>query len=333
MEGFPYRRAVVTGGAGFIGSHLVEGLLALGVEVVSVDDYSAGKAENLVRVPNPGLLRQVKCDVTDERALRRCLEGAEIVFHNAASKKTVCLRDPRRDLEVNAKGAFNILALARDCGVAKVVHASTGSVYGEPQCRPQDEQHPLCPTSYYGVSKLAGEMYAHVFHELYGLDVTVLRYFHVYGPRQESADGKGGVIAIFARRALSGQPLVIFGDGTQQRSFTYVKDVVAANLLVAAHPEARGKVYNCASGVRIMIGELARRVLVLSGQPDLPVQYEDWATGDIKEFDVDNSRLRGLGFEFSYGFERGLSETLEWYRRQGSQPNEGVQCETSYTTI
>jgi nucleoside-diphosphate-sugar epimerase len=310
---FPYKKAMVTGGAGFIGSHLVEELLKLGVEVISIDDYSAGKKENLSEFLKNPLLRVVKCDVTDYRHLKRYFKGVDIVFHEAASKKTICLKNPRRDLEVNAKGTFNILELSRDFGVKKIVHASTGSVYGEALYFPQDENHPLNPTSYYGVSKLAGEKYALAFHHLYNMNITVLRYFHVYGPRQEYSD-VGGVVSIFGRRVLNNQTPLIFGDGTQQRSFTYVKDVVQANLLVAQKAETKGQCYNCASGIKVTIKELADKVLAILGKSHLGIKYDNWTPGDIKIFDIDNSKLKNLGFEFKTNFDDGLNITLDWLR-------------------
>lgn len=305
-----FKRALVTGGAGFIGSHIVEELLAEGLEVVSVDNYFAGKHENLAAFHDYDGFTEVECDVTDYDGLKPHFDGVDVVFHEAASKKTICLNDPRRDLDINAKGAFNILELSRDCGVKKVVHASTGSVYGEAQYFPQDEKHPLNPRSYYGVSKLAGERYGRTFYELYGLDVTILRYFHVYGPRQDSSD-VGGVVSIFGRRALNDQPLVIFGDGTQQRSFTYVKDLVAINKLVATHPDSPGEVYNCASGIKVTIQELADGVLSALGKEHLGIEYEDWTPGDIKVFDVDNEKVKSLGFDFATDFQDGLVHTLE----------------------
>lgn len=305
-----FKRALVTGGAGFIGSHIVEELLAEGLEVVSVDNYFAGKHENLAPFKDYDSFSEVECDVTDYEGLKPHFEGVDLVFHEAASKKTICLNDPRRDLDINAKGAFNILELSRDCGVKKVVHASTGSVYGEAQYLPQDEKHPLNPTSYYGVSKLAGERYARTFFELYGLDVTILRYFHVYGPRQDSSE-VGGVVSIFGRRAMRNQPIHIFGDGTQQRSFTYVKDLVAINKLVATHPGTAGEVYNCASGIKVTIQELAEGVLAALGKQDLEIEYQDWTPGDIKVFDVDNSKIQALGFSFETDFQAGLARTLD----------------------
>lgn len=309
-----FKRAMVTGGAGFIGSHLVEGLLAEGLEVVSIDNYFAGKEENLVSFKKNPAFTEVKCDVTDYEGLKKHLDGVDIIFHEAASKKTICLTDPRRDLEINAKGTFNLLELARDLGVKKFVHASTGSVYGEAQYHPQDEEHPLNPTSYYGVSKLAGEKYAMAFCHLYGVNVTVLRYFHVYGPRQESSE-VGGVVSIFTRLLLQGKPITIFGDGSQQRSFTYVKDVVKANLRAATLPAARGQVYNCASGIKVTIAELADMVAKVLGVGKPEIIYKEWVPGDIKVFDIDNSKIRkDMRMDFVTDFKQGLTETVKWAR-------------------
>jgi len=222
------------------------------------------------------------------------------------------MTDPRRDLDINAKGTFNMLELAKQFGVKKFVHASTGSVYGEARYKPQDEEHPVLPTSYYGISKLAGENYVKVFEHLYGLDTTVLRYFHVYGPRQESSD-VGGVVSIFVRKLLAGEPITIFGDGTQQRSFTYVKDVVKANLLAATSAGTKGQVYNCASGIKITIRELVDMVAQILGVKNPKINYEDWTPGDIKVFDISNEKIRNkLGMTFLTDFEKGLVETVHW---------------------
>ena len=309
-----FRKALVTGGAGFIGSHLVEELLNDGLAVVSIDDYSGGKHSNLEHLSGRTGFQEVKCDITDFAELQRHFDGVDVVFHQAVSKMTICLRDPRRDMEVNAKGTFNLLELARDRGVKKFVHASTGSVYGEAQYYPTDENHPLNPTSYYGVSKLAGEKYARVFSHLYGLDTTMLRYYHVYGPRQENSD-VGGVVSIFARRAMEGKPLVIFGDGSQLRSFTYVKDIVRINKLVACTPGTKGQPYNCASGIKVTIKELAEGVLAALGKPGHPIEFQDWKLGDIKMFDVSHARLAALGMTWDTSFEVGLQETLEWTKQ------------------
>lgn len=309
-----FRRALVTGGAGFIGSHLVGALLADGLEVISVDDYSAGKAENLDAWRDNPALRIERADVTDVAALTPLLQGVDVVFHNAASKNTICMAFPARDLAVNGGGTLNMLTAARQAGVRKFVHASTGSVYGDAHYFPTDEEHPTLPNSYYGVSKLAGERYARVFHHLYGLDVTVLRYYHVFGPRQDNSD-VGGVVSIFGRHALRGEPIIIYGDGTQLRSFTYVEDVVRINKLAALEGRMTGQAYNCASGVKVTIAELARAVIAHLGRPDLPIIFKDWRPGDIKTFDVDNSKLRGLGYAFRWSFADGLAATLDDLRR------------------
>lgn len=305
------RKAMVTGGAGFIGSHLVESLINRGVEVVSFDDYSAGKASNLDHLRGSGLLTDFVGDVSVAADVRKAMKGVDTVFHQAASKKTVCMRDPSRDLEVNGGGALRLLEAAMELGVEKFVHASTGSVYGEPISFPQNEEHRLRPTSYYGVSKLAGESYVKTFAHLYGLDTTVLRYFHVYGPRQESSD-VGGVVSIFLKRALQNKPLIIHGDGKQVRSFTWVGDVVEANIRSATSSNATGKIYNCASGINVTIEELASMVLSLTGIEG-KINFSDPLPGDIREFDVDNQRIISeLGLQFNRDFESGLKQTLDW---------------------
>ncbi|MBO6633372.1 MAG: NAD-dependent epimerase/dehydratase family protein [Rhizobiaceae bacterium] len=309
-----YSTALVTGGAGFVGSHLVDALLEDGLSVISVDDYSAGKEENHAHLAGNPRFRAVKADVSVAEQIAPHLEGVDIVFHEAVSKNTVCMRDPARDLDVNAHGTLNVLLAAKAAGVKKFVHASTGSVYGEAQYFPTDEKHPLDPASYYGVSKLGAEKYARLFSDLHDLDTTILRYYHVFGPRQDNSD-VGGVVSIFGRRAITDKPLIIYGDGTQLRSFTSVHDVVRINKLAAMHEGTRGKAYNCASGVKVTIQELADAVLKYFGKEHLGIEYRDWKPGDVLKFDVDNSKLKSLGFEFDYTFEQGLGETLEWLKQ------------------
>lgn len=307
-----YQRALVTGGAGFIGSNLIKALLDTGIDVVNVDSYIAGKQQNISPFLENPHFRDIKCDVRDYDALKKCFDGVDIVFHQAASKKNVCLKDPRQDLAVNGGGTFNILELSRDFGVKKVVHASTGSVYGEAQILPQTEMHPLNPVSYYGVSKLAGERYAKTFEHLYGLNTTILRYFHVYGPNQEWGT-YGGVIPIFIYAILQGKHPTIFGDGTQERFFTYVGDVVNANLFVAIDKRTKGEVYNCASGLKITVQQMCDEILRRMGREDLAPTYEDWTVGDIKRFMISNEKLRALGFEFLTDFDEGLDITIKDY--------------------
>jgi len=310
---FQYKKALVTGGAGFIGSHIVEELVLMGIETISIDNYFAGRKENLQHLKAYANFSEIECDVLDLEKLDSIFaQGVDIVFHEAASKKTICINNPRLDLEINAKGAFNLLELSVKYGVKKFLYASTGSVYGEAQYIPQDENHPLVPTSYYGISKLAGEKYVKVFNHLYGLDTTALRYFHVYGPRQESSD-VGGVVSIFTRKMLHNEPIIIYGDGTQQRSFTFVKDIVKANILAATLPNTEGMVYNCASGIKVTISELALMVAKILNIKNPEIIYKDWMPGDIKVFDIDNSRIKeSFNISFLTDFEKGLQETVEW---------------------
>ncbi len=310
------RRALVTGGAGLVGSHLVDDLLASGWEVRSLDDYSAGKPTNLDGARNSVDLEEVTADITDQGQVDDAMEGVSVVFHQAVSKNTVCMRDPNRDLAVNAGGTLNLLLAAKEHSVDKFVHASTGSVYGRTETFPTDESAPLDPVSYYGVSKLAAERYVNAFHVLHGMDTTILRYYHVFGPRQDESDD-GGVVAIFIRRSLEGKGPIIYGDGTQIRAFTYVKDVTAINLAAVDNPATNGRTYNCASDNRVSIGQLAAEVMSQVGVEETSPIYEDWRPGDIKHFDVDNRRLkRELGFEFSWTFEEGLSETIAYLESQ-----------------
>lgn len=310
-----YERAMVTGGAGFIGSNIIEDLLDTGIDVISVDNFSAGKEENISQFYSNPRFTSIKCDITDYENFRKSFDGVDVIFHEAASKKNICMKDPKRDLEVNGAGAYNVMKLAFDNHIKKVVHASTGSVYGEAQIIPQTEDHPLNPVSYYGVSKLAGERYAKTFEHLYGLNTTVLRYFHVYGPRQEWGSF-GGVIPIFINAILNGRHPVIFGDGTQERSFTYVKDVVNANLFVAVNEKTTGEVYNCASGINVTVQEMCNELLFRMHHEDLTPTYEDWTVGDIKKFEISNEKLRSLGFDFLTGFDEGLDSTIADYKNR-----------------
>ena len=298
------RKVIVTGGAGFIGSHLCEGLVEIGADVICLDDMSAGKPSNVSHLQGRNNFHLVQLDICDaSAAMDRVFEGADTVFHNAASKKNICLIDPQRDLTVNAGGALNLLQMAMKHRVRKFVQASTGSVYGEPQIFPTTETHPFEPVSYYGVSKLAGERYVDVFHKLYGLDTTIVRYFHVYGPRQESNEF-GGVVSIFLRRITQGENPIVFGHGDQVRSFTWVRDLVEANLRVATDPVATGQAYNAASGIRVTINELAQGMLnILDPTKRLTVEHGEPLVGDIMEFDVSNAKIRadlGLSFEADF---------------------------------
>ena len=280
-------KCFVTGVAGFIGSHIADRLLLEGHEVIGIDDLSAGYRHNV-----PYGVMFVEGDVCKIEKYSYLLHGVDVIFHQAASKKNICMRDPARDMEVNGIGTYRLLAKAVNNGVRKFVHASTGSVYGEVNGI-ITENTPKNPVSYYGISKLAGEQYVRLFNSK--INTTILRYFHVYGDRQESTDYFGGVVAIFNRHILAGEPIIIHGDGTQQRVFTHVKDIVEANIRTWIN-DTNG-IYNCASPVQTTISELAE-MLMSRYNKRVSVNYTDPLPGDIHDFEVDTSAILKLGVKF-----------------------------------
>jgi nucleoside-diphosphate-sugar epimerase len=284
-------KAVVTGVAGFIGSHIAERLIKEGYEVFGIDDLSAGYTENI-----PKGVKWIPEDICKPERYSHFLDGADVIFHNAASKKNICLKNPCRDMEVNGIGTLKLLTECLAKGVKKFIHASTGSVYGE-VIGTITENTSRKPCSYYGVSKLAGEGYVNLFHHLYGMDTTILRYFHVYGPRQEKSQETGGVVAIFCDKIKNNIPLIIHGDGSQRRVFTYVDDIVEANIQSWLNPLSRGKIYNCASSFQVTIKELAGILLEYFGK-DNEIVYADPLIGDIYSFNVDSSHIKEIGVSF-----------------------------------
>ncbi len=316
------RKVLVTGAAGFIGSHICEKLLQEGAFVVGLDDFSAGRRANIDQFLGHPQIDFVEGSVLENgRKMKAIFEGLDTVFHNAASKKNICLLDPQRDLRVNGEGTLNLLLLSRDNKVRKFVHASTGSVYGEPSIFPTTEEHPLRPVSYYGVSKLAGERYVDVFHRLYDMNTTILRYFHVYGPRQESNEF-GGVVSIFLRAIAEGRKPTVFGSGNQVRSFTLVSDLAEINLRAATYSSSRGQIYNAASGIKISILELAQNLMRSAGLDPNHIEYGDELLGDIMNFDIDNSKVRrDLSIEFEtdfWGTLEGIADNLDAFLNLGS---------------
>lgn len=302
----------VTGAAGFIGSHLCERLLKDGHEVVGMDNFSAGKLENVFHLfDGYPKFRVVTLDTRYDKPVDDFFnrEGFDVVFHEAASKKNICLKDPRIDCDVNARGTLNLLMAAKKYGVEKFIHASTGSVYGHLLESPQTENHPLRPCSYYGVSKMAGERYV----EMFNLNTVIFRYFHVYGPRQECDPLLGGVVAIWAHNIWRGIPITIHGDGTQQRSFTFVGDVVEANIRAMNGTTGLGDVYNCASGIKINLLELLAVMEDKIGRKAI-VEYGDILEGDIHIFDISNQKIKDRYKMNFKSLEDGLDETLGYYK-------------------
>jgi UDP-glucose 4-epimerase len=315
---------LVTGGAGFIGSNLCEYLLKKGDTVVCIDDLSAGNWINIkpfFQYGNKFYFKKI--DITDIESMNKFFiqwklnhDNIDTIFHNAASKKLICMTNPMRDLEVNAKATLHLLDLATKHYVKKFVHASTGSVYGEQVRKPQTEKHPLNPLSFYGVSKLAGEKYVQVFHEEFGLNTTILRYYHVFGKNQDwnynLKKRLGYVIPIFIDRIQKSVPVYIHGDGEQERSFTYVDDVVRINDFVANNPKTNGKIFNCASGLKITVNQLYNDICEIIGN-NPKVIHDAPSFGDPKHFDVSHKAIEKLGYKFITDYKRDLERTVRWY--------------------
>jgi len=308
------KKVVVTGGAGFIGSHLVEVLAGRGYRVIILDDLSTGKVENIQALLSKEAVEFIKGSITDLPLLRELFRGVDLVFHQAALPSVPrSIENPQASHEVNVSGTLNVLLAARENSVNKVIYASSSSVYGDMPTLPKREDmvpHPLSP---YAVTKLAGEYYCQVFHQVYGLPSVCLRYFNVYGPRQDPNSQYAAVIPSFIKRTLGGNPPIIFGDGEQTRDFTFVKDVVEASIL-AAEGEACG-LFNIARGEGITINELARRVISIVGRNMEPVHQQP-RPGDIRHSLADISRARAFGYEPRYSLDKGLRETIRSFQHE-----------------
>lgn len=306
---FRGRRFLVVGGAGFIGSHIAERLVALGARVVVLDDLSNGKGANLNAVGSSIELIQGDVRTFDFDSVGE-LDG---VFNEAARALLPSFADPVTDLLVNAGGAIRLLEYARRHDV-KLVHASSGSVYGNPVSIPISEDHPLNPISPYGVSKLTSELYCSMYFRDYGLDVVALRYFNVYGPRQ-TVNEEMGVIPIFVSRALRKQPLRIFGDGKQTRDFLNVDDVASANLLAYQSDRSAGQIMNIGGGGdEVSIEALAMKVMK-SCAFEVPLIYAEPKPGDIRRLVADNTRARGvIGYRPRISLDVGLNQYIQYAR-------------------
>ncbi len=307
------KRALVTGGAGFIGSHLVEGLLARGYAVRVLDNFSTGSRDNIKHIINQiDLLEGDVCNLTTTRFAAR---NVDVIFHEAALPSVPrSVKNPLESNEVNITGTLNVLLAARDAGVQRVIYAASSSAYGNQPTLPKVETMTPDPLSPYAIGKLAGEMYARTFTQLYGLSTVSLRYFNVFGPRQDPTTQYAGVIAKFITCALEGTPYPVDGDGEQSRDFTYVENAVHANLLAAEAKIEGAPVINIAYGERTTINQIPVLLNELTHQT-LPSQHRAERPGDVRHSHAD-IRLAGklLGYEPMVGVREGLRRTLEWYR-------------------
>lgn len=313
---------LVTGAAGFIGSAIVRALLARGERVRAIDNFKTGKRENL-----DGLLGQVEfheLDLNEHDRLIELCRGVECIFHEAAIPSVPkSVADPVTSHRANVDGTLSLLLAAREAQAGRVIYAASSSAYGDTPTLPKHEEMKANPISPYAVQKLCGELYTAAFHRVYGMDTTALRYFNVFGPRQDATSQYSGVLSKFITCMLDGRAPTIFGDGSQSRDFTYVDNVVQANLLAAGAPSSAiaGRTFNIATGVRFTLNEvyeLLQRITKFHGKP----VYDEQRIGDVQHSLADiNAAWEAFGYRPVIGFKEGLKRTVAWYRTQLQIPD------------
>ena len=306
-------RYVVTGGAGFIGSNTVDELVKRGHSVVVLDDLSAGKEENLAEIRNK--ITFIKGSITDIETVRKAMHEADYVLHLAARTSVPrSVKDPIESNRINIDGTLNVLVAARDAKVKRIVFAASSSAYGETPTLPKVETMQPAPISPYGVTKFVGELYLQTFGRCYGLENVSLRYFNVFGPRQDPSSPYSGVLAKFCNAALEQTQPLIFGDGEQTRDFTYVENAVQANLLAFEAPNVSGKVFNVGVSGRVSLNEVVDLLSKISGHR-MDAKHDPPREGDIRDSQADITQARNLlGYDPRVDFEEGLRRTFEWYK-------------------
>jgi nucleoside-diphosphate-sugar epimerase len=307
---------LITGGAGFIGSHIAETLLRRGELVRVFDNMATGRQTNLDALQGlPGHLEVIIADLRNAEAVREAVKGTEVVFHQGALASVPrSIADPVSSLETNINGTQNVLLAARDAGVRRVVYASSSSAYGNTPTLPKQEDMPTAPMSPYAVQKLTAEMLCGVFTRIYGLETVALRYFNVFGPRQDPASEYAAVIPRFLTALLQKRRPIVFGDGEQTRDFTYIENVVQANLLAATAPDAAGAFMNIGCGERISLNQVLKIAGDLLGI-EVEAEYRESRSGDVRDSLADISKARRLlGYDPKIKFADGLARTLEALR-------------------
>lgn len=306
--------ALVTGGAGFIGSHIASALIHQGARVRIIDDLSTGHRENVAEIG--GDVDFIQASLTDQRAVSRALQDVELVFHEAAIPSVPrSVAKPTETHEASVNATFSLLLAARDQKIRRLVYAASSSAYGDQPELPKREDLRPDPLSPYAVAKLVGEYYCQVFSRVYGLETVSLRYFNVFGPRQDPGSQYSGVISRFMDALLNGEQPIIYGDGEQSRDFTYISNVVDANLRAAESGSAVGQVINIANGERVTINQVFEMVQKLTGRTDVQPKYAPARTGDVRDSLADLTLARSLlGYSPKIGLEEGLRLTLDWWK-------------------
>jgi len=305
---------LVTGGAGFIGSHIASALIHKGARVRIIDDLSTGHRENVAEIG--GDVDFVHASLTDSKALSRALRDVEVVFHEAAIPSVPrSVAKPTETHEASVNATFSLLLAARDQRIRRLVYAASSSAYGDQSELPKREDLRPDPLSPYAVAKLVGEYYCQVFSRVYGLETVSLRYFNVFGPRQDPGSQYSGVISRFMDALLNGEQPIIYGDGEQSRDFTYISNVVDANLRAAESGSAVGQVINIANGERVTINQVFEKVKKLTGRTDVQPEYAPARTGDVRDSLADLTLARSLlGYSPKIDLEEGLRLTLDWWK-------------------
>jgi UDP-glucose 4-epimerase len=311
---FTFKKALVTGGAGFIGSHLVEALVAGKCRVAVLDNLSSGSLSNLA--PLRDRITFYQGDIRQRDILEEAAQDCDVLFHMAAVVAVQqTIDNPVESAQINDIGTLNVFEAARTHNARRIVFSSSCAVYGDDPVLPKTENMNPKPTSPYAVHKLTAEHYARIYSKLYGLESISLRYFNVFGPRQDPSSAYSGVISLFMTRAASNQAPVIYGDGSQSRDFVYVKDVVNANLLAAGVNHPRGRVFNIGTGSRVCINRLWELIAALSGQKTPAPRYEPARAGDIlHSYAAMEFTEANLKFNPEFSLEQGLDLTFEWYK-------------------
>jgi nucleoside-diphosphate-sugar epimerase len=313
-----YEKVLVTGGAGFIGSHIVDKLLEKGFEVTVFDNLDTGKIENIESHQGKENFHFVKGDIRDLDLIKKTLKGVDVVFHEAAlASVTLSVQNPILSNDINVTGTLNLLKASSDLGVKRFIYASSAAVYGDTKTPEKREDMSTNPRSPYGISKLAAEDYVKIFHRLYGLETVSLRYFNVYGPRQrfDLQCAYGGVITIFTNRLLRDLPPIIFGDGEQTRDFVYIGDVVEANMLALEIKDAAGEAFNIGTGLSVSVNQIAETLKDIMNKHELKTVHADPRPADGRHGYANITKAeKTLGFHPKVSIKDGLVKLVDWYK-------------------